>query len=119
MVDADLVGSSGLEPALEQGCVTEAPLHHIVRHGGFAARHHGHPGPLRGVPPDRFVDDAGTGEVTENQRRIVALYAARLQLPHQLGLRLQVRATTSSPLVSLSSRWTMPARGTAASFGSW
>ena len=30
-----------------------------------------------------------------------------------------VFATTSSPLVSLSSRWTMPARGTAASCGAW
>ncbi len=112
-VGADLVGAAGLQTGLEVGLGAEQ-LDHLEVGAGLArggARDR-HPVALARGASDRGVDRAGArgeaalapgrGRSRSTSRRCT--WACRAAWVASL------RATTSRPLVSLSSRWTIPGR---------
>ena len=87
-VHADLVGAAGLEAAAHERGRAVTLDHVDVGSRGLAARHHGHRRALHRMTADRRIDDDAAGEIAAHQREIVAGDGARLQLPHEVGLRL-------------------------------
>ena len=88
-VDADLVRASGLEATGEQRRDAEALEHVVVRARGLAGRDDRHRRALRRMAADRRVDGAAAREVADRERHVLAPDGARLQLAHEVRLRLQ------------------------------
>ena len=115
-VDADLVGPAGLQPALEEGQLGRAiePLEHAVL--GARRAPVGDDGHLAADPgaiaPDRGVDDAVRRlGMPPHERDVHAVSAAcDANCSISASAACCVRATTSSPELPASSRWTMPGR---------
>src|SRR5687768_7017402 len=84
---ADLVRASGLEPAFEQGRVSEALNDLVMRRGFPAAGADGHARAAHRVAADRGLDFAVARDASMYDRRILAIDGARLQLPYEVGLR--------------------------------
>ena len=62
----------------------------VVCHGGFAADHHDcHLGAVFAMPTNRALNSARFFDFAVHQRQILTPRAARLQLPHQMRLRLR------------------------------
>ena len=93
-------------------------LHHaVVRDRSAAVGAHRHAGALRAMPADRLIDGAAAGHHAVHTARYSRSISRAAMAATSAVCASGVRATTSRPLVSLSSRWTSPARGTRASFG--
>ena len=73
----------------------------------------------RAVPADRLIDGASGGGPPSTSARYSRWISRRCSFETSAVWVSGVRATTRSPLVSLSSRCTSPARGTEASAPSW
>ncbi len=86
-VHADLVRAPGFEAALHERGGAEALDDVDVRARGLAGRDDGHLGALRRMAPDRRVDRRRAREVAEHDRDVLALDAARRQLPDEIDLR--------------------------------
>ena len=117
-VHADLVRASGLQGHAQQAVLRESLDQPVVRDGFASIGAHGHAQPVGAMPADGLVHGAAAGHRAHAQRHVLALHVVFAQRLDQCRVGLEVRATTSRPLVSLSMRCTMPARGTPASFGS-
>ena len=91
----------------------------IVRDGLAPIGAHRHAQAVRAMPADGLVDGAARRSGRRHTARgIRAASRVRAAASVRAVCASSVRATTSRPLVSLSMRCTMPARGMAASFGS-
>ncbi len=76
--------------------------------------HHRHAQPLARVAADRRVDDAARPAPASGRAPIARYWRATSRaaiIAPAPSMAARVRATTISPLVSLSRRWTIPARG--------
>ena len=94
-VHADLVRASGFERAAHQRRDAEALDHADVRAGRLSRSDDRHRRALCGMASDGRVDRGGALHVAAHDREVVALHRARLQLPHERGLRL--RASSRPP----------------------
>ena len=117
-VHADLVRAPGVQRAVQRRWPPRrGPGRSTSVRAGLPPRDHGHAHALLRIAPDRRVDACSVGQRRHavDQRQVRALHLARGDRPHQRGHRGAAScATTIRPLVSLSSRCTMPARGSCA-----
>lgn len=116
-VYADLVSTAGFQAQAQAGVRTEVFHNAVVRHRRFTHRVHRHVGALGRVTRDRLFYRAAGGHGADRHRFVFTGNFTRLQRFHQPGLRRHGFATTIRPVVSLSRRCTMPARGTSAISG--
>ena len=111
-VGADLVRAAGLQARLDQG-VGRQQLEHLEVGARLARRAAADRPALGGavVAPQRGVDrPRSRARMALDQRQVVAPHLARLDLRASRRWASSVRATTISPEVSLSRRWTIPGR---------
>ena len=108
---SDLVSAPGLEPAGEQRCDAEAFDDFVMGSCRLSSDDDSHCRSPRRMPADRRIDHAAALDVTCRERFTVRAASCRTSAV----CAVIVFATTRSPLVSLSRRWTIPARGTDAS----
>ena len=111
-MDPDLVGPPRNRPDLEEGRIREG-FEHPEEGLGFpgALRMDRDPLPLRGVPADGPVDTAlGLGDPAVDEAQVDLPDLVPLELAEEGRVGLGERATTMTPEVSLSRRWTIPGR---------
>ena len=89
-VYADLVGSSGFKPCLEQRARSQALADPVVRDGRFSARAHGHLLAVDRVPAHRGIDHTARDDLTVHQHGIPSAHLALLQLLDQRTVTLQL-----------------------------
>ncbi len=88
-VHADLVRPAGGEGAFEQAGIGEAPCHLVSSQGRPAAAHYSHAYTVTRVASDGRRNFPVRPHHPLHYREIFALYRSGLQLPNQIGLRLQ------------------------------
>ena len=88
-VNTDLMGSTGLQCAFDQGAIDETLDDPVVRSCRFTVLNHRHLRALRRMATDGKIDGPAAFKIAAHQRVVVAFDRARLQLPHQIGLRFQ------------------------------
>ena len=117
-VHADLVRAAGFEPAASSVACAKRASTSVVRDARACRVHDRHARALRRVAADRRIDGAARVDAAMYEREVFALarFAPAVGARDSVCAR-SVFATTSRPLVSLSSRCTMPARGSSASCG--
>ncbi len=108
---ADLVRTPGLQTQPKTRVHTEMFHNAVVGHRRFAHRMHRHMGTFGRVTTDGFIHRSSRRHMSDRDRFIFAGDLAQLQRLHQRVCAGTVLATTISPVVSLSRRCTMPARG--------
>ena len=109
------MGAPGLEPARAAGDLDRVVerAHDLVAGAGRLAPHgHRHAGAVAAGPADRGVDQPGRRRHRAPHQRAVAALDRRggRASPRARRRPRALRATTSSPEVPLSRRWTMPGR---------
>ena len=114
-VHADLVGATRLQPTLEAselGGRAVAPSHLVLGARRAPVDDDRHPHRVGGVAPDRGVDDAvrRVRVIPTPSRRSAARPCGRRTGRSATMPPRSVRATTSSPELPASRRWTMPGR---------
>src|ERR1700728_336587 len=109
-MQTDLVSPAGRKAHAQVAMGTKSLQHPIVRGGGTAIAAHRHAEPVAAVPPEVMTPTQTARYSRETDRAM----SSRVSAVCASG----VRATIRRPLVSLSSRWMMPARGIEARRGS-
>jgi len=89
LVRSDLVRSPGFQSAFDQRTGNKRFQYPVVRPGRFAGPHHGHAGTQGRMPADWRIHRPRALDESPRQRLIMAFDGTRLQLPRQIGLRLQ------------------------------
>lgn len=111
---ADLMRTSCFETQPQTRVHTEVFHDAIVSDRWFAHRMHRHMGAFGGMAADWLVHRATRSHMTNRYGFVLTGNFTPLQRLHQTRLSWNRFATTIKPVVSLSRRWTMPARGTSA-----
>ena len=115
-VDPDLVRPPGDEVELEQRPAGEPLADAVAGHGRPAVGDDSHPGPMPRVAPDRAPRSDRRRADTSPWTSAWYVFLIRRALSWAISdaCAASCLATISSPLVSLSRRWTMPGRWTPA-----
>jgi len=86
-MNANLMRASRFQRALHERCGAEALERRDVGTRRFAARHDRHRRADARMTADRCVDRCRARDVALRERDVFAFHCARLQLPHEIGLR--------------------------------
>src|ERR1043166_1874226 len=90
---ADLMGTTRVQLALEQGSVTETFEYAEISAGRFASGVHRHARALYRVAPDRLFYGSASGDYPVCKRKVPARYTASLQVAAQAGVASQCPRT--------------------------